>query len=94
MEHYQSIAAHGFERILILSGHGGNRGAIDAAAQEMRHQLKRPIYGACWFDLATAHLMLHALWRAYQFLHAPALMHWMPGPTRNLGGWLARRRCK
>jgi NADH:ubiquinone oxidoreductase subunit 5 (subunit L)/multisubunit Na+/H+ antiporter MnhA subunit len=45
-----------------------------------------------WFDLATAHLMLHALWRAYQFLHAPALMHWMPGPTRTLGGWLARRR--
>ena len=49
-----------------------------------------------WFELATAHLMLHALWRAYQFLHAPALMHWMPAPTRPLagwpGGWLARRR--
>jgi NADH:ubiquinone oxidoreductase subunit 5 (subunit L)/multisubunit Na+/H+ antiporter MnhA subunit len=45
-----------------------------------------------WFELATAHLMLHALWRAYQFLHAPALMHWMPGPTRPLVGWLAHRR--
>lgn len=48
--------------------------------------------GLGWFDLATAHLVLHALWRAYQFLHAPALMHWMEGPTRPLTGWLARRR--
>ncbi|MGE5152887.1 MAG: NADH-quinone oxidoreductase subunit L [Bdellovibrio bacteriovorus] len=48
--------------------------------------------GLGWFDLATAHLVLHALWRAYQFLHAPALMHWMDGPVRPLGGWLARRR--
>jgi creatinine amidohydrolase len=50
----ESLVAHGFDRILILSGHGGNRGTIDAAAQEMCHQLKRPIYGTCWFDLAEA----------------------------------------
>jgi len=45
-----------------------------------------------WFNLATAHLILHALWRAYQFLHAPALMHWMTGPTRPVGAWIARHR--
>lgn len=48
--------------------------------------------GLGWFDLATAHLVLHALWRAYQFLHAPALMHWMDGPVEPLTGWLAQRR--
>lgn len=48
--------------------------------------------GLGWFELATAHLILHALWRAYQFLHAPALMHWMPGPTRPVGAWLTRHR--
>ncbi|HSQ07638.1 MAG TPA: proton-conducting transporter membrane subunit, partial [Chromatiaceae bacterium] len=45
-----------------------------------------------WFGLATAHLILHALWRAYQFLHAPALMHWMTGPARPVGAWIARHR--
>lgn len=48
--------------------------------------------GLGWFDLATAHLVLHALWRAHQLLHAPALMHWMDGPVEPLSGWLARRR--
>jgi len=47
--------------------------------------------GLGWFDLATAHLVLHALWRAYQFLHAPALMHWMETPTQPFVGWLAQR---
>lgn len=31
--------------------------------------------GLGWFDLAAWHLVIHAAWRAYQFLHAPALMH-------------------
>ena len=32
----ESIIAHGFERILILSGHGGNGNTIGAAALELR----------------------------------------------------------
>jgi hypothetical protein len=48
--------------------------------------------GLGWFELATAHLVLHALWRAYQFLHAPALMHWMDAPTGPQPGWLTGRR--
>jgi NADH:ubiquinone oxidoreductase subunit 5 (subunit L)/multisubunit Na+/H+ antiporter MnhA subunit len=31
--------------------------------------------GMGWFELASWHLVLHAIWRAYQFLHAPAMMH-------------------
>ena len=55
--------------------------------------------GLGWFELATAHLILHALWRAYQFLHAPALMHWTmpprgpPGPRSPAGGCSTPRPC-
>lgn len=45
----QSIAAHGFDRILILSGHGGNQDTIGAAALELRHELGRQIEANCWF---------------------------------------------
>ncbi|NLG48943.1 MAG: creatininase family protein [Chloroflexi bacterium] len=47
----ESIIAHGFERILILSGHGGNGNTIGAAALEMRFQFNRQIQANCWFDL-------------------------------------------
>jgi len=38
--------------------------------------------GMGWFELASWHLVLHAIWRAYQFLHAPAIMHLMDKQTR------------
>jgi creatinine amidohydrolase len=46
-----SIVAHGFERVVILSGHGGNAGTISAAALELRHRLQRQIHALCWWDL-------------------------------------------
>ena len=47
--------------------------------------------GLGWFQLAAWHLGLHALWRAYQFLHAPALMHLISRPARPVPTWLAGR---
>ena len=47
----ESLVTHGFERILILSGHGGNSDTIRAAALEMTHQLERQINACCWFEL-------------------------------------------
>ena len=47
----ESIIAHGFERILILSGHGGNQDTISAAALELRFRLNRQIQATCWFSL-------------------------------------------
>ena len=44
------IAAHGFERILILSGHGGNGDTIRATALELKHELKQQVDAFCWFD--------------------------------------------
>lgn len=48
--------------------------------------------GLGWYRLAAWHLALHALWRTYQFLHAPALMQHIGRPARPVPSWLARRR--
>jgi creatinine amidohydrolase len=47
----ECIIAHGFDRILILSGHGGNGNTIGAAALELKHRQKRQINAFCWWDL-------------------------------------------
>ncbi len=47
----ECIVAHGFERILILNGHGGNSQAIGAATLELRYRLDRQIRAITWFDL-------------------------------------------
>jgi len=47
--------------------------------------------GLGWFDLAAWHLALHAVWRAYQFLHAPALLHLARRPARPAPAWLRRQ---
>ena len=46
-----SIVAHGFERILIVNGHGGNRNALGAITLELRHTMGRQIRTVSWFDL-------------------------------------------
>lgn len=48
--------------------------------------------GLGWTGLAAWHLGLHALWRGYQFLHAPSLMHRVSRPARPVPQWLGRRR--
>lgn len=35
--------------------------------------------GIGWFELAAWHMLMHASWRAYQFLHAPSLMAMVGG---------------
>lgn len=49
--------------------------------------------GLGWFTFAAWHLAAHAVWRAYQFLSAPALMHFLDDRrTRPVPHWLARQR--
>jgi creatinine amidohydrolase len=48
----ESIVTHGFDRILLLNGHGGNMGAIAAAALELRSRLVRQIQSVSWWELA------------------------------------------
>ena len=47
--------------------------------------------GMGWFELASWHLVVHAIWRAYQFLHAPAIMHLMDRKTRPVHPLLKRQ---
>lgn len=47
--------------------------------------------GLGWFTLAAWHAALHALWRAWQFLAAPAYMHMLDAPTPPAPAWLTRR---
>jgi len=47
--------------------------------------------GLGWFDLAAWHLGLHAVWRCYQFLHAPALLQLVRRPERRAPAWLRRQ---
>ncbi|HPQ95935.1 MAG: hypothetical protein KDI44_16515 [Thiothrix sp.] len=46
--------------------------------------------GLGWYRLAAIHLALHACWRAYQFLQAPAFMQQVPGMAPPTAAWLQR----
>lgn len=48
--------------------------------------------GFGWFELAAWHLVLHAIWRAYQFLNAPSMMHMVSRSARPVPAWLYRQR--
>lgn len=50
----ESVVQHGFERILLLNGHGGNASTVNAAAMELRFRLVRQIQAANWWDLALS----------------------------------------
>jgi NADH:ubiquinone oxidoreductase subunit 5 (subunit L)/multisubunit Na+/H+ antiporter MnhA subunit len=47
--------------------------------------------GLGWFTLATWHLGLHALWRAWQFLMAPSYLH-LAGAAPRGPAWLTSRQ--
>lgn len=47
--------------------------------------------GLGWFEWAAWHAGLHAAWRAWQFLSAPAYMHLMGRPPAPAPTWLQRR---
>lgn len=50
-----SVVAHGFRRILIVNGHGGNNGIIDVLASRLGHQHygKARIASLTYFQLAS-----------------------------------------
>ncbi|MCU7914616.1 MAG: hypothetical protein KZQ65_01625 [Candidatus Thiodiazotropha sp. (ex Gloverina cf. vestifex)] len=48
--------------------------------------------GLGWFTLAAWHLGLHAIWRTFQFLSAPALLYQVEQAARPVPEWLSRNR--
>jgi creatinine amidohydrolase len=49
VEVIQSLQHHGFERFMIVNGHGGNVAAIEIAAIRARTELDVPFVGACTY---------------------------------------------
>ncbi|MEM3832677.1 MAG: creatininase family protein [Thermoprotei archaeon] len=48
-----SLSRHGFKKILILNGHGGNTAAIRAAIQELNLEYGLNVYTLNWWDLVS-----------------------------------------
>jgi creatinine amidohydrolase len=46
-----SIVSQGFEGIVFVNGHGGNRSLLEAIALQLRHQLGIPILPVSYWDL-------------------------------------------
>lgn len=49
VEMIQSLHHHGFERFMIVNGHGGNVAAMEIAAVRARSELDVPFVGACTY---------------------------------------------
>jgi len=49
-----SIARHGFRRIMLLNGHGGNVTALNVIAGELARELDRPVATATYWLLAES----------------------------------------
>ena len=47
--------------------------------------------GLGFSTLALIHLVIHAIWRAYQFLHAPSFMQMVNRPARPVPLWLSKK---
>ncbi len=48
-----SLSRHGFKRILILNGHGGNTAAIRVAVQELNLKHNLNVYAINWWDIVS-----------------------------------------
>jgi creatinine amidohydrolase len=48
-----SLAQHGFKKIIIINGHGGNETAIQNAQHDMQGNIDAKVYSVDWWNLVT-----------------------------------------
>ncbi|MHA2151953.1 MAG: creatininase family protein [Candidatus Thorarchaeota archaeon] len=51
-----SLAQHGFKKIILLNGHGGNETAISNALHDMHGNIDAKVYHTNWYSMAGAKL--------------------------------------
>lgn len=57
VETVDGLVRAGFDKVLILNGHGGNQADMRVALQELReHHMEARVYGASWWEVAQAGL--------------------------------------
>lgn len=67
----ESIWRHGYRRILLLNGHGGNIMALNVIVGELKHELNADIATATYWELPGAvEAFAHILERQQNVLHA------------------------
>src|SRR6187455_468638 len=65
----RSAARHGFSRIFVLNGHGGNISALETIITELTIELKLPLAGGTYWYIA-ANSIRSILEKQTQLLHA------------------------
>jgi creatinine amidohydrolase len=50
----KSLERHGFQRVLIVNGHGGNIAALNAFLPEFTRETRLRVYAATYFELAAS----------------------------------------
>ena len=48
-----SLAQHGFKKLILVNGHGGNETAISNAMHDMHGNIEAKVYHVNWYSLAT-----------------------------------------
>lgn len=65
----KSLIQHGFRKIIIINGHGGNKGLIEAATRELKHKTKATIVIADVYEVISE-ATVHKKIRIYKAAHA------------------------
>ena len=85
-----SLDHHGFRGVLLLNGHGGNRGAINAALSEITRDMRGlRVNFTCWWEAPGAHELIRDTFGAQDGHHSTPseislMMHYYPHTVRDI----------
>ena len=87
---FWSLDRHGFRGIMLLNGHGGNRGVLNAALSEITNQLRSlRVKFVCWWEPDGVHDMIKEIFGEQDGHHSTPseislMMHYYPDAVKNM----------